>query len=134
MSVQQLPLELEKIIYNFAFAIDAQFIADNCFKYNNYLKQFIEEHSTFLTDKIDWFELFYILITKIMESWHDHENLIKNLTFLMSLIDKKLIKINKKQLAMFYGGVRAFGGDNLYEYFLDDHPYIEDVLIKLSKK
>lgn len=130
--MQNLPLELEKYIYHLAFAIDAQFIADKCYEDKNYLRMFIEEHSTFLINKIDWFDLFYFLISKNMEYPYYHDNLIYNLNFLVSLINTKKIQINKYKVKSFYQSIRAFGGDNFYEYFLDDHPYLEKCLIFLS--
>ena len=133
MNIKILPLEIEKIIYNYAFSIDADFLVKELSNGYN-ITQFIEEHSSYLIDKIDWLDFFLKMLDQDMKNYYNYSFIRNNLRIFTYLVEEKQIKLDEYQLYIFYQGVRAFGGDDHYEYILDNLPEVENFLIKITEK
>lgn len=142
MEIQRLPQEMEKMIYNYAFGIDEQFIVKECLSDKNYLESFVQNHSYFLIRKIDWYNFFVSMLQEYGDITENKsltrpqiaqvkEAIENNLINFMMLIKYKKLGINKEVLKSFHKSTRMYGGDAYYEYIFDDLSLVENLLERL---
>ncbi len=142
MDIQKLPLEMEKTIFSYAFGIDVAFLIKESIKDRYYIMTFALEHSSFMRNRIDWFNYFMSMIQSIHSIQKDStlhaaeaqtflRNINNNLYDFLLLVEKRKLIIDIGMLRGFYQSTRMFGGDNYYEYMLDKIPDVEKILERL---
>lgn len=130
MTMRQLPQEIEDLIYSMAFNITIDDIYIFCVEEQLDIHTFINEHSEYLLDKIDWFDLFVRLLNTYEYGNFTYNNYLDN-TLIDILKYECFIKNKPSKFRSFYVGVYAFGGDFHFEYILDNIPMLNEQLIQL---